>query len=147
VRIHSECMTGDVFGSERCDCGLQLTSAISLCGSVGGYILYLRQEGRGIGLYNKLAAYLLQDSGLDTYAANVALTRKPDERKYTSAVAMLEALDLPSIRLITNNPKKIDALASSGITITERVPAGRFETTCNGDYLDAKEKLDGHLLP
>jgi GTP cyclohydrolase II len=147
VRIHSECMTGDVFGSARCDCGFQLTSAIGRCGSSGGYILYMRQEGRGIGLYNKFAAYLLQDSDHDTYAANVMLRRGADERRYDSAVAMLEALELDTVRLITNNPAKIEALMAAGICVTERVPTGLFETPGNRNYLDAKKNIAGHLLP
>ena len=147
VRVHSECMTGDVFGSARCDCGPQLTAAISRCGAFGGYILYMRQEGRGIGLYNKMSAYLLQDSDLDTYAANERLNRGADERRYDSAVAMLEALELSDIRLITNNPMKIDAMESAGIKIIERIPTGRFDTSANRDYLDAKKKIAGHLLP
>lgn len=145
VRIHSECMTGDVFGSGRCDCGAQLTTALVQCGSHGGCILYLRQEGRGIGLYNKFSAYLLQDTHLDTYTANLALHRGADERQYHSAVAMLEALGTPRIRLITNNPSKIDALEAGGIVV-ERVPTGRFETSGNRDYLDAKRNIAGHLL-
>ncbi|MFD0559737.1 GTP cyclohydrolase II [Stackebrandtia endophytica] len=147
VRVHSECMTGDVFGSARCDCGPQLTAAISRCGAFGGYVLYMRQEGRGIGLYNKMAAYLLQDSDLDTYAANERLNRGADERRYDSAVAMLEALELTDIRLITNNPMKIDAMESAGIKIIERIPTGRFDTAGNRAYLDAKKKIAGHLLP
>lgn len=146
VRIHSECMTGDVFGSERCDCGFQLTSAIDRCGSAGGHILYMRQEGRGIGLYNKFAAYLLQDNSHDTYEANVALSRGADERRYDSAVAMLAALELDTVRLLTNNPAKIEALMSGGIRVSERVPTGFFDTPGNRGYLDAK-RIAGHLLP
>lgn len=146
VRVHSECMTGDVFGSERCDCGFQLTSALDRCGASGGHVLYMRHEGRGIGLYNKFAAYLLQDRHHDTYAANELLSRGADERTYDSAAAMLNALGLGSIRLLTNNPEKIEALMAAGICVSERVPTGRFDTPGNRDYLDAKRRIAGHLF-
>ena len=106
IRPHSECLTGDVFGSQRCDCGAQLREAIERIAEAGGYLLYLRQEGRGIGLYDKLDAYLLQDEGLDTYEANLALGHAEDERDYTVAAQMLRALGLPMVALLSNNPTR-----------------------------------------
>src|SRR3954453_2195799 len=114
VRPHSECLTGDVFGSQRCDCGPQLREAVERIATAGGYLLYLRQEGRGIGLYDKLDAYALQDTGLDTYAANVALGRGEDERDYTAAAEMLSALGVAKVDLLSNNPDKAAQLRASG---------------------------------
>ena len=121
VRPHSECLTGDVFGSERCDCGPQLREAVERIAAEGGFLLYLRQEGRGIGLYAKLDAYALQDAGLDTYEANVAIGRGEDERDYTVAAQMLRALGVDRIRLLSNNPDKAAQLDGLGVRVTERV--------------------------
>ncbi len=131
VRPHSECLTGDVFGSERCDCGPQFREAVERIATAGGVLLYLRQEGRGIGLYAKLDAYALQDSGLDTYEANVALGRGEDERDYTVAAQMLAALDVEGIALLSNNPDKADQLADHGIVVERRVPTGVHLSAAN----------------
>lgn len=146
VRLHSECLTGDVFGSQRCDCGPQLNEAVSLMRDDGGIILYLRQEGRGIGLYNKLDAYRLQDSGLDTFAANRELSFADDGRDYASAARMLTALGVHEIRLLTNNPDKIGQLRAHGIVVSEVRPTGVFRNESNRRYLDAKRELAGHTL-
>ncbi|MEU6020139.1 GTP cyclohydrolase II [Micromonospora sp. NPDC048871] len=138
VRPHSECLTGDVFGSQRCDCGPQLREAVQRIAEVGGYLLYLRQEGRGIGLYAKLDAYALQDAGLDTFEANVALGHDEDERDYTVAAQMLAALGVGPIAVLTNNPEKTDQLSRLGVTVTEQVPTGVFLSPANADYLAAK---------
>jgi GTP cyclohydrolase II len=138
VRVHSECLTGDVLGSEQCDCGPQLTESISRIGSVGGYLLYLRQEGRGIGLYAKLEAYRLQQQGLDTFEANRALGYGDDERDYTVAAQMLHALGADEVDLLTNNPEKARDLTALGVTVRRRVPTGVFATSSNGRYLAAK---------
>ena len=122
VRLHSECLTGDVFGSERCDCGPQLREGVEAVAATGGFLLYLRQEGRGIGLYAKLDAYALQDTGMDTYEANLALGHGEDERDYTAAAQMLSALGANSIRLLSNNPDKAAQLTAHGISVSERVP-------------------------
>src|SRR5882757_628367 len=137
VRPHSECLTGDVFGSERCDCGAQLREAVERIAEAGGYVLYLRQEGRGIGLYAKLDAYALQDQGLDTYEANVALGRGEDERDYTAAAQMLAALGADAIRLLSNNPDKALQLAALGSEVVERVPTGVHVSSSNVRYLRA----------
>src|SRR5215213_9355571 len=138
VRPHSECLTGDVFGSERCDCGPQLREAAERISDAGGFLLYLRQEGRGIGLYNKLDAYALQDTGLDTYEANLALGHGEDERDYTVAAQMLQALGVPAVALLTNNPDKVEQLTGLGVTVVERVPTGLFPAPANAAYLAAK---------
>src|ERR1700722_4254130 len=122
VRLHSECMTGDVFGSARCDCGPQLRDAAEKIGAAGGFLLYLRQEGRGIGLYNKLDAYALQDQGLNTYEANEALGLPSDGRDYTAAAQMLATLGAHRIELLSNNPDKAAQLVKHGITIEDKVP-------------------------
>jgi GTP cyclohydrolase II len=146
VRPHSECLTGDVFGSERCDCGPQLREAVERITATGGFLLYLRQEGRGIGLYAKLEAYALQDAGLDTYEANLALGHAEDERDYTVAAQMLHALDSPSIALLSNNPDKSEQLEGLGITVTERVPTGLHLSEANAGYLAAKVRRGAHTL-
>jgi GTP cyclohydrolase II len=146
VRPHSECLTGDVFGSLRCDCGAQLREAVERIAETGGYLLYLRQEGRGIGLYNKLDAYVLQDAGLDTYEANVALGHGADERDYTVAAQMLHALGSTRVALLTNNPDKIDQLDRLGITVTSQVPTGVHVSATNASYLAAKVRHGGHTL-
>ncbi|WP_341715600.1 GTP cyclohydrolase II [Micromonospora sp. FIMYZ51] len=138
VRPHSECLTGDVFGSQRCDCGPQLREAVQRIAEVGGYLLYLRQEGRGIGLYAKLDAYALQDAGLDTYEANVALGHAEDERDYSVAAQMLAALGVGPIAVLSNNPEKTEQLSRLGVTVTEQVPTGVFLSPANADYLAAK---------
>jgi GTP cyclohydrolase II len=146
VRLHSECMTGDVFGSQRCDCGPQLREAVEEIAAVGGFLLYLRQEGRGIGLYSKLDAYALQDTGLDTYEANLALGHGEDERDYTAAAQMLDALGATKIRLLSNNPDKAAQLTALGIDVTEQVPTGVHLSPDNQRYLAAKRDRTAHTL-
>jgi GTP cyclohydrolase II len=138
VRLHSECLTGDVFGSARCDCGPQLREAVERIAQRGGYLLYLRQEGRGIGLYNKLDAYALQDQGYDTYEANSALGLPEDGRDYTAAAQMLAALGVDSVDLLSNNPDKAAQLRELGMPIRDRVPTGVHATPHNLHYLRAK---------
>jgi len=146
VRLHSECLTGDVFGSLKCDCGPQLREALRIIGKAGGGILlYLRQEGRGIGLANKLRAYALQDRGLDTVDANHRLGFADDERDYAHAAAMLKALGADEVRLLTNNPAKVAGLESAGIKVAERVPHHMPVNPHNADYLATKRKKSGHL--
>ncbi|MFF7986554.1 GTP cyclohydrolase II [Streptomyces sp. NPDC007901] len=147
VRLHSECLTGDVFGSARCDCGPQLREAVERIADRGGVLLYLRQEGRGIGLYNKLDAYALQDQGLDTYEANAALGLPEDARDYTAAAQMLSALGLDELDLLSNNPDKAEQLRGLGITVRDRVPTGVFSTAHNVRYLRAKVLHTQHTLP
>lgn len=146
VRIHSECLTGDVFGSMRCDCGDQLHEAQQLMASEGGIILYLRQEGRGIGLYNKLDAYKLQDDGIDTYKANEILGFDHDLRDFTPAIEMLNALSIQQIRLLTNNPQKASELNNSGIRVVECVETGVYVNKFNVDYLKAKVEQHDHTI-
>ena len=146
VRLHSECLTGDVFGSQRCDCGPQLREAVERITKHGGYVLYLRQEGRGIGLYDKLDAYALQDRGLDTYDANLALGHRADERDYTSAAQMLHALGANRIALLSNNPDKGAQLARLGIAIARQVPTALHLTGTNAAYLATKAGRGGHDL-
>ena len=146
VRLHSECLTGDVFGSLKCDCGPQLKEALRIIGADGGgVLLYLRQEGRGIGLANKLRAYSLQDRGLDTVDANRRLGFADDERDYGMAAAMLRALGIDRVRLLTNNPNKVAGLEREGIGVVERVPHHMPTNPHNADYLAAKRKRSGHL--
>jgi GTP cyclohydrolase II len=146
VRPHSECLTGDVFGSQRCDCGPQLREAVERIADTGGLLLYLRQEGRGIGLYAKLDAYGLQDTGLDTYEANVALGRGEDERDYTAAAQMLLALGADRVRLLSNNPDKAEQLSRRGVTISEQIPTGVHLSTANVRYLATKAAHSAHTI-
>ncbi|MFE0463855.1 GTP cyclohydrolase II [Kitasatospora sp. NPDC058965] len=146
VRLHSECLTGDVFGSARCDCGPQLREAVERIAEHGGYLLYLRQEGRGIGLYNKLDAYALQDRGYDTYAANAALGLPEDGRDYTAAAQMLTALGATSVDLLSNNPDKAGQLRDLGIDVRDRVPTGVHTTPHNLTYLRTKVRGTANLL-
>ena len=147
TRVHSECLTGDVFGSMRCDCGDQLERALALIGQEGrGVLLYMRQEGRGIGLLNKLRAYHLQDQGLDTVEANLPLGFPADARDYGAAVAMLRDLGINQVRLLTNNPAKVEALTDRGIVVAERIPLVIPANQANQRYLDVKRRKMGHLL-
>ena len=146
VRPHSECLTGDVFGSQRCDCGAQLREAVERIAETGGYLLYLRQEGRGIGLYSKVDAYLLQDEGLDTYEANLALGHAEDERDYTVAAQMLWALDVPRVALFSNNPDKAAQLTRLGITVTAQIPTAVHLSATNAGYLQTKAWRGAHTL-
>lgn len=146
VRLHSECLTGDVFGSQRCDCGPQLREAVEEISADGGFLLYLRQEGRGIGLYSKLDAYALQDTGLDTYEANLALGHGEDERDYAAAAQMLFAVGANDVRLLTNNPDKAAQLTALGVHITEQVPTGVHLSLANHRYLAAKRDHTSHTL-
>jgi 3,4-dihydroxy 2-butanone 4-phosphate synthase/GTP cyclohydrolase II len=147
VRVHSECLTGDVFGSHRCDCGAQLHRALQMIQEDGmGVLLYMRQEGRGIGLHNKLKAYALQDQGLDTVEANEKLGFKPDLRDYGIGAQILSDLGLTEIRLMTNNPRKIVGLEGYNLKVVERVPIEIRPNPDNLNYLDAKKRKLGHLL-
>jgi GTP cyclohydrolase II len=147
VRIHSECFTGDVLGSRRCDCGEQLDLAMQIINEAGfGILIYLRQEGRGIGLLNKLRAYNLQDQGMDTVDANIELGHLADEREYSIAGLILENLQVTSVELITNNPKKIAALEKMGVTVAKRIPVEAVAHHDNIDYLKTKAKKMAHLL-
>ncbi|GAA2698829.1 GTP cyclohydrolase II [Actinoplanes palleronii] len=146
VRPHSECLTGDVFGSQRCDCGPQLREAAERITEAGGILLYLRQEGRGIGLYAKLDAYALQDTGLDTYQANLALGHAEDERDYTAAAQMLQALDVDRIRLLSNNPDKAGQLSDLGVDVTEQIRTGVHLSTANARYLATKRDHTAHTI-
>ena len=147
VRIHSECLTGDVFGSRRCDCGPQLEGALGVIANEGaGMVLYLRQEGRGIGLENKVRAYALQDQGLDTVEANVELGFRPDERDFAVAAHILMYFGIRAIRLITNNPAKAKTMTGCGIAVMERVPMIIESDPCNAKYLETKRDKLGHLL-
>jgi GTP cyclohydrolase II len=146
VRPHSECLTGDVFGSQRCDCGAQLREAVERIAEAGGYLLYLRQEGRGIGLYAKLEAYALQDGGLDTYEANIALGLREDEWSYIVAAQMLLALDVSRISLLSNNLDKAEQLRQFGVAVSALVPTGVHLSAANARYLATKAGRGAHTL-
>lgn len=147
VRVHSECLTGDVFGSQRCDCGDQLHNAMKMIGDEGkGVILYMRQEGRGIGIAGKLKAYELQDKGKDTVEANIALGYKPDLRDYGVGAQILRDIGVRKIRLLTNNPKKIIGLEGYGLTVVERIPIEMHPHSKNIHYLKVKKTKLGHML-
>jgi GTP cyclohydrolase II len=147
IRVHSECLTGDALGSSRCDCRDQLEASLSKIASLPrGIVLYMRQEGRGIGLANKIRAYQLQDGGLDTVDANLALGFHDDERRYDVAAAMLHSLELRSVRLMTNNPKKIAGLEEHGVTIEDRIAHVMSANDHNRDYLRTKAERSGHLI-
>lgn len=147
VRLHSECLTGDALGSLRCDCRDQLESSLTAIGQMErGMVLYLRQEGRGIGLINKIRAYSLQDQGLDTVEANHALGFRDDERDYAVAAHMLMSLKIQSVRLITNNPKKIQQLTDYGIKVADRIPHIMEPNEYNRFYLETKAAKSGHLI-
>ncbi|NPA61454.1 MAG: GTP cyclohydrolase II [Epsilonproteobacteria bacterium] len=144
VRVHSECLTGDVFGSKKCDCGEQLEYAKRLIARRGGLIVYHRQEGRNIGLLNKVNAYALQDGGLDTVEANHQLGFKADERTYDVVEFILNYLNISRIRLLTNNPKKLNSIR--GVEIVEQIPIRIEANSHNSDYLKIKREKLGHLL-
>jgi 3,4-dihydroxy 2-butanone 4-phosphate synthase/GTP cyclohydrolase II len=146
VRIHSECLTGDVFGSKRCDCGQQLHHSMEILGRQKGVLIYLRQEGRGIGLTNKLKAYNLQDQGIDTFDANTHLGFDPDERDYSLCVEILSMLSITNINLITNNPDKVQVFDNTSIFVVDRTPIIIPPTEENRSYLSTKRIKMGHLL-
>ncbi len=146
VRVHSECLTGDAFGSLRCDCGPQLDAALENIAKLGrGLVIYLRQEGRGIGLVNKIKAYELQDQGLDTVEANINLGFKADLRKFDVAADLLGTLGVSKVRLMTNNPRKVEALNNANIDVVERVPMNYGMNPHNEHYLSTKHGKLGHL--
>lgn len=146
VRMHSECITGDLLGSLKCDCGEQFQQSLQLIGKEGGVLVYLRQEGRGIGLANKLKAYMLQEQGLDTVEANLHLGLPADARDYACAYQILKFLGIESIRLLTNNPAKVACLEKHGLTVSERVPLAIKPTEINYRYLKTKQSKLGHLF-
>lgn len=146
VRIHSECMTGDVFGSTRCDCGPQLNAALDQFGASGGLLIYLRQEGRGIGLVEKIKAYELQSGGLDTLDANLELGHGIDDRQYDAAVWLLRELGIRRVNLHSNNPDKVNSLIESGIEVVQRISLEVGQSEENAAYLRTKRERMGHLL-
>ena len=147
VRVHSECMTGDVFSSSRCDCGAQLDTSLFKLQNEGGVLIYLRQEVRGIGLVEKLKAYNLQDKGLDTYEANVELGHKDDARSFETAVQVLRYLEVKKIKLLTNNPEKVGAFDSvKDIDVVERVSLQVGVVPENEEYIEAKRLVKGHFI-
>ncbi len=146
VRIHSECITGDVFGSLRCDCGEQLAKSLEIISEQGGILIYLRQEGRGIGIINKLKAYNLQDEGVNTADANVHLGFEVDERNYEMGRDILKDLGIKKIKLLTNNPEKITAFNGSDIEVVERIELEITPRHENRKYLETKKKIMGHML-
>ena len=146
VRVHSECVTGDALGSLRCDCSAQLDKALKIISKHGGVLLYMAQEGRGLGLTNKIMAYHLQDHGMDTVEANLRLGLKVDARDYTTGAQILADLGLSKIKLLTNNPRKIEGLEKYGLEIVERVPIVIKPNKINKKYLQAKKEKLGHYL-
>jgi 3,4-dihydroxy 2-butanone 4-phosphate synthase/GTP cyclohydrolase II len=147
VRLHSQCLTGDVFGSERCDCGEQLDAALEMIERAGsGVLVYMFDEGRGIGLLNKIRAYALQDEGHDTVEANHALGFAADMRDYSAGARILADLGIHNVRLMTNNPEKVQALENYGLTVVERVPVEALPRSANRNYLQTKRTKFGHLL-
>ena len=146
TRLHSECITGDLFGSRRCDCGEQLHLALAMTAGEGGVVLYLRQEGRGIGIINKLKAYNLQDHGLNTVDANIHLGLEVDARRYGIALDILRDLRVGRIRLLTNNPDKIEAFENAGIELVDRIPLVILPHHENRGYMETKQKELGHLF-
>lgn len=147
VRIHSQCATSEVFGSLRCDCDEQLRAALAFFEAEGrGLLIYLNQEGRGIGLFNKIEAYALQDAGFDTVEANHQLGLSTDARSYQFAVQILKELGVESVRLLTNNPRKLEALCDSGIEISQRIPLHAVPNDHNSSYLATKKRKLAHLL-
>ena len=147
ARVHSECLTGDVLFSQRCDCGAQLEGALKKIADEGrGILLYLRQEGRGIGLVNKIRAYRLQEAGADTVEANLALGFQADARNYELCQPMFKQFDIASLRLMTNNPRKIDAMEKLGIKVSERVPLLVNRNAFNNKYLNTKAAKLGHMM-
>ncbi|WP_293730931.1 GTP cyclohydrolase II [uncultured Actinobacillus sp.] len=147
ARIHSECLTGDALHSLKCDCGFQLASALRQISEEGrGVLIYHREEGRGIGLINKIRAYSLQDQGMDTIEANLALGFKADERNFSVCADIFELLGVKAVRLLTNNPNKIDTMKQDGINVVERVPLNVGENRYNTEYLDTKAKKMGHYI-
>lgn len=146
VRIHSECLTGDLLGSARCDCGDQLEKSLQIAEAKGGIVIYLRQEGRGIGLMNKLRAYINQDKGMNTIDANLHLGLDSDNRNYEIAISILKDLGISEIDLITNNPEKIKAIEDSSIKLRSRIPIIIEAGEDNKNYLKTKEDLMGHIL-
>lgn len=147
TRVHSECITGDMFGSKRCDCGPQLKEALEKINQLGrGVLIYLRQEGRGIGLYAKFDAYELQTKGIDTFTANEMLGYKDDSREFRSAAFMLKALSISHITLITNNPSKIADIRNAGIIINDIIPSGVHLTQENENYLRSKADIKKHTI-
>ncbi|MEE6074767.1 GTP cyclohydrolase II [Avibacterium paragallinarum] len=147
ARIHSECLTGDAFHSLKCDCGFQLTTALRQISEEGrGVLIYHREEGRGIGLINKIRAYSLQDQGMDTIEANLALGFAADERNFEVCADIFDLLGVKQVRLLTNNPNKIDTMKKAGINVVERVPLNVGENRYNTEYLDTKAKKMGHFI-
>ena len=147
ARIHSECLTGDALHSLKCDCGFQLSAALRQISEAGrGVLIYHREEGRGIGLINKIRAYALQDKGMDTIEANLALGFAADERNFSVCADMFELLGIKKVRLLTNNPNKIETMKKAGINVTERVPLNVGENRYNTEYLNTKAKKMGHYI-